>query len=249
MIKSINFFFYLLWGFGFFVFIYFAYKFLICNDISFAAPFGILLSALLASTAVLKTIFKNQEVAQKKEKYDKSEFYMHKSIDGLNQVYELLKNLNNSRIIWIQAARILDKTLELSSFITEENHKKVYELQKFIIRNNLYRIFNTTSDDFGLPLEFFAGLDNWKNKKSSEAIEEIDSITVQNQLSPESVIAIFQFLKFPKDYVDPLREKYKIPDNNKEIEDLVGIMTDASLYLQKVRDNRKKYLKENNDEL
>ncbi len=110
MLKIINFFFYLLWSIAFLVFIYFAYKFY--SDIDLAAPFGILLFALLASTAVLKTISKNEEINIQKERYDKSKFYMKRSIEGFDEVYNLLKDLNNNRVIWMQAARLLSSAIQ-----------------------------------------------------------------------------------------------------------------------------------------
>ncbi|MGM0518369.1 MAG: hypothetical protein ACQERD_01855 [Campylobacterota bacterium] len=235
MIKIINFFFYIFWIIAFGLFLYFGYRLVVCNSTEIAAPFGILLSALLASTAVLKTISKSQEVSQKKEKYDKSEFYMNKSIEGLNQVFELLKDLNNNRVVWIQAARVLDKTLELSNFITEENHKKVFELQRFMIKNNLSKLFNEVDgQSYGLPLSFFAGLENWKNEKDSEAINELKRITIQNQLNPESVIAIFKFLKFEDDYVDPLDDN-SVPLNDNEAKRIAPTIPAIKEYLGQER--------------
>lgn len=74
MTKTINFFFYILWIIAFSIFSYFGYKLVVYNNAEIAAPFGILLSALLASTAVLKTISKNQEINHKKKNMTNQNF-------------------------------------------------------------------------------------------------------------------------------------------------------------------------------
>ena len=205
-------------------------------------PLGVLLSAALASISVLKSVENTDKIARNKYKIETSKFYLEKSIDGLNTVYNLLENQNNDRVIWIQASRVLWTSQNLSKKITEDSHKEVYKLQEFQIKHNLRRVFeykpNTDAEFERLPLGFFAGLKNWETASMDEINQVINSHYTKNKLPEESIIAIFDFIKFPLNYNDPLDE-YQIHDSIEEIHTwsveggLADLTSQAQVYLEK----------------
>ncbi len=99
--------------------------------------------------------------------------------------------------------------------ITEDNHKEVFEIRKHTIRVELFKIFEYSID--GLLLAFFAGLENWRDPSSSDAVlREFESVTIQSRLSTRSVIVIFNFVNSRDEFEDPL-EKYSDELTNEEI--------------------------------
>lgn len=109
---------------------------------------------------------------------------------------------------------MLDLALKLSKQITVKHHKEVYYLQEFQLKHKLRDLLNYHEGE-GLPLAFFAGLQNWKEATESEAFTEINSITIQDQLASQSIICIYTFLEF-EEFEDPL-DNYKIPQTQYEL--------------------------------
>ena len=191
-------------------------------------PMGVLISAALASTSVMKSIYSTKIIHEENQqtvklvnentlKYTKSEFYMDKSISGLEHVYDLLKDQNNNRVTWIHASRMLIETLEISKGITEDNHKKVYHLKEYEIQYKLYDKFNFEEAQ-GMPIAFFSGMTDWKvftPENYSTALNIISSSSMKNKLDPTSIFIIFDFIKFRK--TDDPYETMPIPKTQKEL--------------------------------
>lgn len=199
-----NFLFFLFLAVALFLFIILACKIYQNNDILLISAFCILISSLLASSAVMKN--------SAKDNVDKiSNFYLDKSLIELNNIYQLLKNQNNDRVTWILVSRIILLVDELSSKIELEHHKKVFDLQKFQIQHKIRDLLSYEKDE-GLPVSFFIGLKDWKTIKESDALIKINTIFIENQLSEESLVVIFDFIKYPDNYDDPLLN-IKTPKN------------------------------------
>ncbi len=144
--------------------------------------------------------------------------------NSFDEVYELLKDKNNSRVIWIRAARVLLWALELGETITSPAMQKPYELQKERLRTKLYLLLQRTPVDEeqyeseSLPGQFFYGVPNWKDREvtidqaalaanpNRVRAHRVNLSTVvpspkSTALDPSSVVAIFNFIK-ESDFLD-----------------------------------------------
>ncbi|MBN2965420.1 hypothetical protein JWV37_11560 [Sulfurospirillum sp. T05] len=205
-------------------------------DSGLISPFFIAISALLASSSVMKSITSSQLLHEENKIVDKSKFYLEKSLEELKNIHSLLQDKNNNKVTWILASRVIKLTEELANKITEEHHKKVFNLQKYQIQHKLREAFKWKEND-GFPLSFYAGLKNWETCRDSDALAEIKNVIINNQLNEESIIVIFDFLKFPDNYTDPL-DDVKAPRTDEEIEEwrrnggISNINTCAWIYLK-----------------
>jgi hypothetical protein len=177
---------------------------------------------LIASITYLRD--KASQVTEGKRKSDEINLMLAK--DGFDETYELLKDLNNNRATWVRAARILYNSIDLKNEIDLPQYKKAFSHAEERLRNQLYRVLQTEpndptlSDKVSLPAQFFFGVDNWKDSDLSvddAAISakspikaysvKIDKVTPEPKsggLSESSVVAIYNFMKYPENYSDPL---------------------------------------------
>lgn len=244
---------YLLWVIGlisFSIILYEAYC-LYKNDKTYfelLAPSGILISAFIASFSVMRNI-------ENTNNNELSKYYVEKCDEGFKIVYDLLKDQNNNPSTWIEAARILKYTIELSNKITDKSYKKVYNIKSFQYRHLLIKAL-TDENGNSLRTSFFFGIKDWKEKKVTEA----DEIALENSRSSGEVLKyevpdspkgafinesaikiIFDFISYEDYFYDPLK--------NEEIEDLeqwkysgyiVNIKAGAYKYLKYKKDLREK---------
>ena len=172
-------------------------------------PLGVLLSAALAAISIMKSIENTNRIEYEKKEFELSEFYLQKSLIELENVYDLLKDKNNNRVTWILASRVLLLSYELEKNITNLNHFKVYELQKFQIRHKLSEILNRES---GIGLKFFAGYKKNSSASDEKILSEIKGHSDNQRLSGKSVFVIFGFLEYEDNYSDPLKD-IKLPSD------------------------------------
>lgn len=156
-------------------------------------------------------------------KHSRSKFFFSQASHGLDQVLKLLHNKNNDRIIWVRAARSLLQAQKLAKEIELEEFQRAYHLYEEKIRHDLYLALTIYDQSTGrrqaLPPQFFYGVADWNTGRTLDdtAIEVsnplkayravLDEVPPQPYLRPlaeESVVAIFDFLEYPKDYDDPL---------------------------------------------
>jgi len=149
--------------------------------------------------------------------------FFRQASQELDQALELLRGRKNDRIIWIRAARSLLQAQKISEKIELEEVQLEYRLYEQRVRNDLYLVLaydpKTGQREILQPQFFYGGLD-WKTGKSLDevAVEtshrmeayrvEIDKVPPEphlNLLAEESVVAIFDFLEYPKDYEDLLQ--------------------------------------------
>ncbi|BBB22750.1 conserved hypothetical protein [Abyssogena phaseoliformis symbiont OG214] len=198
---------------------------------------------LIASITYLSN--KSSQAVTHQRKRD--ELYLSITRESFDEVYGLLKDKNNDRIVWVRASRLLLKTLAIKSKIQTPGILDAFKLAEERLRNELYRSLSVKSDIFSsrqpLPPQFFYGIADWKTeisldeaaKKSSSKIEahlvEIDKNLPEPEMAPlsaKTVIAIFDFMEFPKDYDDPLPNVEEWTDNWK---DTHGIEQGAKRYI------------------
>jgi hypothetical protein len=164
----------------------------------------------------------------KKREREKSHFYLEVCRDNYDTFYKTLDDLNNVRVDWIYAARLLLETKELEKEITYKEHTRVIEVKKMKVRHDLYSQFqiidHETNTESPLPVSFFYGIENWRDYLSSPddaaykafrrdrpatfGEHEVSRIEKLPMLSEHSVYIIFEFLAWPENYDDPL-EKHK----------------------------------------
>ena len=194
-----------------------------------------LLPAITISAGVLVAILtfarerKKQELERQRHM---SEVFLDRVKDGFKTVIDLLSDQNNNRVTWVRAARTLLKSVELKTKISSEEYKVAYELEEERARNELYTILSLVDQKTGervpLPPQFFYGIDDWRTckslddaaiKASSSAVVytvTIDEVPPQAHLRPlsqKSIIAIFDFIEYPKTYNDPLKSISDWDDN------------------------------------
>jgi hypothetical protein len=177
---------------------------------------------LIASITYLRD--KASQVTEGNRKSDEINLMLAK--EGFDETYKLLKDLNNNRATWVRAARILYSSVDLKNEISLPQYKKAFSHAEERLRNQLYRVLQTEPDDpslsdkVSLPARFFFGVDNWRDSdlliddaaiSASSLIKaysvEIDNVTPEPKsggLSESSVVAIYNFMKYPENYADPL---------------------------------------------
>jgi hypothetical protein len=156
-----------------------------------------------------------------------SKFFFEQSCQGLDEVYSLLKDKKNDRVIWVRAARSLLQAKKLAEEIELEEYKIAYRLYELRVRNDLYLALTMvdpqTGNRISLPAHFFFGLHDWEEdaaaKKSLNEVAKkawrppeaytvnIDEVPPDPPLYPlseKSVIAIYNFLDYPEDFVETL---------------------------------------------
>jgi hypothetical protein len=191
---------------------------------------------------------------QKNDRLRKSdEIYLNIARESFNEVYDLLKDKNNDRIIWVRASRLLLQAMALKNKIETNDIIQAFEVSEERLRTELYRTFSITVDGDknkqALPPQFFYGIDDWETEKNlDEAAIKGGSKTVcvsvnihENIPSPssgglanKSVIAIFDFSEFPLSYDDPLK---KVNDWSDDWADSHGINQGAKRYIAHKKSN------------
>ncbi len=160
---------------------------------------------------------------QKKDRMRKSdEIYLSLARDSFDEVFSLLKDRNNDRLIWVRASRLLMQALNMKTKITTKDLIEAFELAVERLRTELYRTLSVQGEDKKrqpLPPQFFYGIQDWQTEKSldeaaikGESKMVVCSVNIHENtpepgagsLAVQSVIAIYKFLQFPDDYKDPL---------------------------------------------
>lgn len=168
-----------------------------------------------------------------------SEVFLEQAAEGFKTVIALLSDGNNSRVLWVRAARTLLKARRMGSQIRSGEYKLAYDLTEEHARNDLYMALTLPNKETGgrdpLPPQFFYGIGDWASCKTldeaaikaSQRIEAydvtIDSVAPRASLRPlstRSVIAIFNFVEYPKTYVDPLDDVPEWGENWDESRDI-----------------------------
>jgi hypothetical protein len=191
------------------------------NSYKFLPPLVLSAAALIAILAY----WRDHNKTDLENKRSRSELFLRLASDGLTAVFDLLKDKNNDRIIWVRAARTLLEAKKLSKEVELPEYQLAYRIHERQIRNDLYlvlRTYDEKSHTFQpLPPQFFFGTPRWEvgeslddlAKETSQKFEahtaSIDKIIPEPPLGPlseESVCVIFDFLDDPEVFKDPLKE-------------------------------------------
>ncbi len=200
------------------------------NYLSLLPGISITCGGLIALLAYVRD--KQHQTTERSRKSE--EIYLDLARKSFDEVFELLKDKNNDRIIWVRAARLLLDAKALKNKIDTADVLDAFSIAEEKLRTELYRTLSLKSEENhareSLPPQFFYGIDEWDSEISlgDAAIKGtsgfvVSSLTIDKNhpepmsslLADESVIAIYNFLRFPDDYDDPLK-KVEVWDGNWE---------------------------------
>lgn len=136
-----------------------------------------------------------------------SEDYYKEAKEQLSKAYENLHHfkdgvLDNDRLRWLTTARMLSVSIMLSKKIMMSSHKIMYREEKQFWRMKFVDLVT----DF--PSEFYAESPKHLIMHSSDE---------RAPIAESSLVEIYDFMKWPDDYVDPLHDKRF---SNEEIESM-----------------------------
>ena len=180
-----------------------------------------------------------------------SKFFFKQSCQGLDEVYNLLNDKKNDRVIWVRAARSLLQAKKLAEEIELEEYQRAYYLYEEKVKHILYLALTIPGQSPGqrhpLPAHFFFGLPDWKADSDSKVklndvaikasnlieayrvvIDEVPPDPPHSPLSEESVVAIFDFLEYPENYENPLDD---VEIWRKSWSDVHGASSGAARYI------------------
>lgn len=163
------------------------------HDIKIIAPLigalAILISAGIASASVMKSIHITKLNEIRKHEKEESKFYLDKSIQYLSHVYELLKKRPKDFMPWREASSILLSMKSISKYITEESHKKIFEVEYSQYSSKLFEsIFKDEKGNYSPITSVFFCLDIHDETTLKTAFENS-----KVRMNPMYIIPIFDF--------------------------------------------------------
>jgi len=185
---------------------------------SFSLVFGVMFFRLHASKQ--RTLNLNR-----KQKLDQEMVFLEIIEKSYVQVGELINNENNSTIIWVRAARILLEAEALRAKIRTSAIAHAATLSAMQLRNKLYDQLAFDKIDVDtrhpLPAQYFYGIEDWASEKSIDeaakhsstrikahklALDSVSPSIAHTAINPKAVIAIYDFMNYPDNYVDLLEQ-------------------------------------------
>lgn len=162
--------------------------------LSYLSSISITTGVLIASLTYLR---------DKNNKNDEVLFGIAKS--NFAEFIGLFEELENSRVVWIRAARLLLNTVEIREEIKTTTFQKAFDAIAEDTRSKLYR--SLKHEGGSLPVAFFFGIDDWKSCTLN--IEQIKSGRIDNYpktdlLDTKSVVSIYNFINQSIYEIDPL---------------------------------------------
>jgi len=185
-----------------------------------------LIAPLVAATGVLIAVlaFLRDRGKMERERAEaRSKIFLEQAKQSFEQAYELLRGLPQDRVKWVRAARLISEAEVLGKSIPSEDYRRVFILASAHYRHLLYEALMVPDESGGrvaLPPAFFFGLADWQTSTLSLNDMGLDTIpkmrlragnSVRPQpeaaglgIAAESVIVVYEFLRFPDLYADPL---------------------------------------------
>ncbi len=181
--------------------------FLFVNDDSAIAN-GIPLRDLVISIAVAVALLTLAEKAandQIREQFERSREYLDASVTLFGYSLNALKLdsdgvVYNNRMNWLNSARFLASAQNMSKKITVEHHTEIYKEELESLRSSLYELL--IGDDHRAN-----GFD--KNYFAEDGRELAYSLRDRAPISESSAVYLYRFVRFVKEYKDPLADVSK----------------------------------------
>lgn len=158
-----------------------------------------------------------------------SEFYLKEAKESIDEAHDLLRDTFFDRSDWVMAARIVRRASMLADRISEEDHRLAFDLWKDVYRKKFLEMLLADGTIDHAP-NFFDGAATWGGalEKQRESAGRLINI-------PEPIIkAIYEFAKYPENYIDPIRRDEAFTDE--ELESLDVLMPAMAGYIRKLRD-------------
>ncbi|TAL16443.1 hypothetical protein EPN96_09120 [bacterium] len=135
--------------------------------------------------------------------YSKSKFYLEECVSAVEKVDKMLSDSPYDRAIWNGAARILKRVNDLSSNITNNDHRKIYEIELDNWRHTLSRFLDLPSVAYyGYdPLQGEISLDEAARLATRQRVQGVPELRT---ISESAIRRLYEFTEFPETYEDPL---------------------------------------------
>lgn len=194
---------------------------------SLLPPIAICSGVLVALLAFARDRDKLKEEGEKHQ----SRILFERASLGFEAVVSMLSDQNNDRLTWIRAARTLQRAIDLGERIADKSYRLTYELEADKTRLDLYlALTEKDSEGSRVPLapQFFYGVSDWKRYETLDeaaiaashwttgglvTLDKNFPVSNLKPLSEKSIVAIYNFIEFPKDYKDPLDGFERWDDN------------------------------------
>ena len=150
-----------------------------------------------------------------------SDDYLRKSINMLEEAYELLVDPdddripNNDRLAWLSSARLIKRSLVISKRITVLSHKEIFSDTSQYWRWNFHSLLRFNEDY--LPESFFRGV-SWSpasTNRNTVSPAGGASRVIRRQsdaLDQRSLTVIYRFMEWPSDLEDPLNDVTRLSE-------------------------------------
>lgn len=186
-----------------------------------------LVAPVVAATGVLIAVLafaRDKGKIERDRSEARSKIVFEQCKQGLDVAYRMLEDQNNDRITWLRAARLLRRSISLSQSIESAEYRLAYGLAEEEVRAKLFEVLSLKGqhgERNALPPAFFFGHPQWKEQGGRKLEELAMETSMQTQvfnvsesdpvpdlpvrnLAEASVKVVYDFMKFPTDYSDPL---------------------------------------------
>lgn len=247
-----------LWGLGFAVLIWLGMFFVVfialILDFSAGAKLASskdLLSPLVAATGILIAVLaflRDRKKLDDDRSESRSKIYVEQAVAALEQSFDVLKDLNQDRVAWVRAARLIAGAEQLSESIKSDSYRLAYSLAAQRTRHRFYELFmprNEKGERQPLPAAFFFGHPEWRTTTLS--IDDVAKAMgtkglvysvepgkplpeFHPELAPDSVKIVMAFTRHQASAEDPLDRAQSIEWN--AWEEMFGPAQGARAYLE-----------------
>ena len=166
---------------------------------------------LITLPILLATVITAVWIHRRSIEFTKSREYLDHAIEVIDQARGVLTKpdgtMDNDRIKWVTAARLITRAEHVISLISVESHQKIIEAAHDYQRHQFNDLIEETvgiKNSVGLPTAFFLGA-NYKGITLGEAAFHPSQAKHADAWIPERGIAVvYRFFQYPEGYEDPL---------------------------------------------
>jgi hypothetical protein len=180
---------------------------------------------LVTLPILLATVGSAVWIHRRNIEFTKSREYLDHAIEVIEQARGVLTlpdgTIDNDRIKWVTAARLITRAEHVIDLISFDSHKKIIEAAHDYQRHQFHDLIVATVGSKGrqgLPPGFFLGAD-YKGLTTGQAAHDPSQTKDGGKWIPERVVAVvYRFFQYPEGYDDPLDSTTKL--DSREVERL-----------------------------
>lgn len=147
-------------------------------------------------------------VHRRNVEFAKSREYLDHAVEVIDRARAVLTNndgtLNNGRINWVTAARLITRAEHVIGLISVDVHSKIIEAEHDYQRHQFADQINATAGQRDLPAAFFLGADYLGLSIGQAAYHSSQSKDSEKWIPERIVAVVYRFFQYPKGYEDPL---------------------------------------------